>query len=111
MNDSLPSRRTFLKVAAISTGTALLPPPKVLAQTNGTASDSESADLTRADYTIRIKVSPIEIAPNHIVSVTNYNGQFPGPLVRLKEGQPVTVDILNDTDVAEQLHWHGQMVP
>ena len=43
--------------------------------------------------------------------MANYNGQFPGPLIRLKEGQPVTVDIFNDTDVPEQLHWHGQMVP
>ena len=64
-----------------------------------------------ADYTIRIKVAPVEIAPNRIVSTTTYNGQFPGPLLRFKEGQPVTVDIYNDTDVAEQLHWHGQRVP
>jgi len=56
-------------------------------------------------------VSPIEIASNRIISITNYGGQFPGPLIRLKEGQPVTVDIFNDTDVPEQLHWHGQMVP
>ena len=56
-------------------------------------------------------MSPVEIAPKRIVSTTNYNGQFPGPLIRLKEGQPVTVDIFNDTDVPEQLHWHGQIVP
>lgn len=55
-------------------------------------------------------MSPIEIAPNRIISTINYNGQFPGPLIRLKEGQPVTIDIFNDTDVPEQLHWHGQMV-
>ena len=40
-----------------------------------------------------------------------YNGQFPGPLLRLKEGQRVVVDIHNDTDTPEQLHWHGQIVP
>jgi FtsP/CotA-like multicopper oxidase with cupredoxin domain len=64
-----------------------------------------------ADYTVRIQVAPVEIAPKRIVSLTTYNGQFPGPLIRLKEGQPVTVDIINDSDVREQLHWHGQMVP
>ena len=63
-----------------------------------------------ADYTIRIKTVPVEIAPNRIVSATTYNGQFPGPLLRFKEGQQVTVDIINDTDVPEQLHWHGQKV-
>jgi FtsP/CotA-like multicopper oxidase with cupredoxin domain len=64
-----------------------------------------------ADYTVRIQASPVEIAPNYILSTITYNGQFPGPLLRFHEGQQVTVDIFNDTDTPEQLHWHGQMVP
>ena len=64
-----------------------------------------------ADYVLRIVASPVEIAPKHIVSTVTYNGQFPGPLLRLKEGRPVTVEIHNETDTPEQLHWHGQMVP
>ena len=28
----------------------------------------------------------------------------------MKEGKPVTVDIYNDTDVPELVHWHGQMI-
>jgi len=31
--------------------------------------------------------------------------------LRFKEGQPVTVEIHNETDSPEQLHWHGQMIP
>ncbi len=62
------------------------------------------------DHTVHIQVSPVEIAPDRIISTTTYNGQFPGPLLRFKEGQPVTIDIVNDTDVPEQLHWHGQKV-
>jgi FtsP/CotA-like multicopper oxidase with cupredoxin domain len=53
----------------------------------------------------------VEIAPKRIVSTTTYNGQFPGPLLRFKEKESATVDIYNETDVAEQLHWHGQKVP
>src|SRR5262249_3687901 len=34
-----------------------------------------------------------------------------GPLLRLSEGKRVVVDIYNDTDTAEQLHWHGQFLP
>ncbi|HVZ16341.1 MAG TPA: multicopper oxidase domain-containing protein, partial [Terriglobales bacterium] len=64
-----------------------------------------------ADYNIKIGISPIEIAPDRILSLINYNDQFPGPLLRFKEGQPVTVDIINNTDTPEQLHWHGQKVP
>jgi FtsP/CotA-like multicopper oxidase with cupredoxin domain len=64
-----------------------------------------------ADYTLTIATKPIELAPDRIVSVTTYNGQFPGPLLRFKEGQRVTIDIHNETDTPEQLHWHGQAVP
>ena len=70
-----------------------------------------STPLAQPDYRLHIKASPIEIAPNRIVSATTYNGQFPGPLLRFNEGQPVTVEINNETDAPEQLHWHGQMVP
>jgi len=68
-------------------------------------------DSAKADYTLHIRTTPIEIAPNRIISLTCYNGQFPGPLLHFKEGQQVTVDVYNDTDVPEQLHWHGQKVP
>ena len=70
----------------------------------------QSRDQTGADYTLHIKNSPIEIASKRIISATTYNGQFPGPLLRFKEGRQVTVDIYNDTDTPEQLHWHGQKV-
>jgi len=64
-----------------------------------------------ADYTVRIGHGLVELAPDKVVSTTLYNGQFPGPLLRFTEGKPVTVDIHNDTDTPEQLHWHGQFLP
>lgn len=66
---------------------------------------------TAPDYTVRIGTGLVELSPEHIVSTTLYNGQFPGPLLRLKEGKQVTVDIYNDTDTPELVHWHGQMIP
>ena len=70
-----------------------------------------SAPAEPADYTIRIGTGLVELAPDHIVSTTLYNGQFPGPFIRFKEGQRTVVDIYNDTDVPELVHWHGQMIP
>jgi len=64
-----------------------------------------------ADYTLRIGTGLIELGPDTTVSTTTYNGQFPGPLLRLTAGQRVVVDIHNDTDTPEQLHWHGQFLP
>lgn len=62
----------------------------------------------KADYTLRIGSGKVELAPDRIVSTLTYNGQVPGPLLRFKEGRRTWVDVFNDTDSPEQLHWHGQ---
>ncbi|BBZ69441.1 multicopper oxidase family protein [Mycobacterium paraseoulense] len=64
----------------------------------------------KADYTLRIGTGAVELAPGHVVSTLTYNGQFPGPLLRFTQGRRTTVDVFNDTDSPEQLHWHGQHV-
>jgi FtsP/CotA-like multicopper oxidase with cupredoxin domain len=69
-----------------------------------------AAQEQAADYTLHIKNAAIEIAPKRIISAITYNGQFPGPLLRFREGRQTTVDVFNDTDMPEQLHWHGQRV-
>src|SRR5215469_6501579 len=94
-------------VATLDLGKAALP------SLAGAAANREphGPQAASADYTLHIQASAVEIAPNRIVSATTYNGQIPGPLLRFKEGQSVTVDIYNDTDAPEQLHWHGQKVP
>ena len=96
-------RRSLLKNTAALSLTSMMPE---LAQ----AADNP-APSQKADYTIRIATGLVELSDEHIVSTTLYNGQFPGPLVRLTEGKEVVVDIHNDTDTPEQLHWHGQFVP
>jgi FtsP/CotA-like multicopper oxidase with cupredoxin domain len=105
------SRRELLKSAGAMAGTLLLPSGAIFGQS--AVSDLQKADpptSDSADYSLTIEVKPIELAPDRIVSTTTYNGQFPGPLLRFKEGQSVTIDIHNETDRPEQLHWHGQFV-
>lgn len=100
-------RRTLLKLsgaAALSSAMPGLPKAQPLANPTSLAEP-------RADYAIRIDHGLIELAPDSIISTTTYNDQFPGPLLRFKEGQQVVVDIHNNTDTPEQLHWHGQTVP
>jgi FtsP/CotA-like multicopper oxidase with cupredoxin domain len=109
------SRRSFLKKAGLIAGSVLLPISRLFAASDQDAMQEQSsgsaASVGTADHIIRIKRSPIEIAKDKIISLTTYDGQFPGPLLRLKEGQQISVDIHNDTDVPEQLHWHGQIIP
>src|ERR1700721_1919738 len=114
MKEVFDSRRKFLKAAGLTTGAVLLSSGNVVAESGVWPQSSESpavSESNSADYTLHIKTSPVEIAPKKIISATTYNGQFPGPLLRFKEGQQVTIDIYNETDTPEQLHWHGQQVP
>lgn len=64
-----------------------------------------------ADFTLRIAPTMVELAPQVVISTIGYNGKVPGPLMRVREGQSVTVDVVNDTDVPEYVHWHGLLVP
>jgi len=106
LSQKITSRRDFLALTGTAAFTALLPSRASF----GLARTLQESERGAADYILRIAASPVEIAPKHIVSTITYNGQFPGPVLRFKEGQPVSVEIRNDTDTPEQLHWHGQMV-
>jgi hypothetical protein len=97
------TRRDFLAAAGAVAGSTLMPGHSAFGEPGHFLPEADVA----ADYSLTIATKPIELAPKRIVSVTTYNGQFPGPLLRLKEGQRVTVDVRNETDVPEQLHWHG----
>ena len=115
MSDFQEARRQFLKATGLAAGAIVLSPGESLAHLcarNPCTAQAPAAhdDSSAPDYTLHIKESPIEIAPKRIVSLKSYNGQFPGPLLRFKEGQSATVAIYNDTDEPEQLHWHGQKV-
>lgn len=39
------------------------------------------------------------------------NGQIPGPTLRFKEGDNVTIRVKNNMDVDTSLHWHGFLIP
>jgi FtsP/CotA-like multicopper oxidase with cupredoxin domain len=64
-----------------------------------------------ADYTLRIAPLRLELAPGKVIDTFGYNGTVPGPLLRLREGRQVSIDIRNDTDIADIIHWHGLYVP
>jgi FtsP/CotA-like multicopper oxidase with cupredoxin domain len=110
LDKGIKSRRDFLKLTGAAAAlSVVVPPMERLTLAAGDRSVQQSI-AGAPDYVLRIAASPVEIAAKHIVSTVTYNGQFPGPLLRFKEGRPATVEIHNDTDTPEQLHWHGQMV-
>jgi FtsP/CotA-like multicopper oxidase with cupredoxin domain len=109
MNTSQKTRRNFF-ADAVAASSLLLggcnrsAGPEVAA-TEGTVPGGP------ADVTLRIGPVLADIAKGHTISTLGYNGTVPGSLIRLREGVPVTVDLFNDTETPEFVHWHGQIVP
>ena len=44
----------------------------------------------------------------HAIAV---NGSVPGPLLRLREGQDLRIDVTNWLDEDSSIHWHGLLLP
>jgi FtsP/CotA-like multicopper oxidase with cupredoxin domain len=65
----------------------------------------------KADITLRIAPVSVELAPGHTVKTTAYNGSAPGPVLRMREGKQITVEVVNETAIPELVHWHGQFIP
>jgi FtsP/CotA-like multicopper oxidase with cupredoxin domain len=63
------------------------------------------------DYSLRIAPLQLELAPGKVIDTFAYNGTVPGPVLRLREGRHVSIDIRNDTDIDDIIHWHGLYVP
>jgi FtsP/CotA-like multicopper oxidase with cupredoxin domain len=73
--------------------------------------DTRDAIHGATDFRLRIAPMLVELAPQVVISTIGYGDKVPGPLLRVREGQRVTVEVVNDTDVPEFVHWHGLFVP
>ena len=93
------NRRDFLRSSsALAAATTFARSPQLWAQAS-------------ADYTLQIAPLHLEIAPGKTIKTTAVNGTVPGPLIRVREGAPVAIDVVNHTTVPEIVHWHGLHIP
>ncbi|HUG06973.1 MAG TPA: multicopper oxidase domain-containing protein, partial [Candidatus Limnocylindria bacterium] len=51
-----------------------------------------------------------EVTPGVVVDALSYNGQVPGPIIRVVEDERVRVRVTNKTDQTTGVHWHGQRI-
>lgn len=63
------------------------------------------ADQREFEMTIEERV--IDVAPGLRYQVFAFNGQVPGPLIHVREGDDVTVHVTNNTSLPHTIHWHG----
>ncbi len=90
------NRRETLKLASMTAVSAALPGARAQAP---------------ADFTLTLAPYTLEVSPHRTIKTIAYNNQVPGPLLRMKEGQPVTIDVVNRTANEELVHWHGLFLP
>jgi FtsP/CotA-like multicopper oxidase with cupredoxin domain len=94
-------RREFLGLVGTGVGLALVDSFAVPTRLDDSA----------VDATLHISPIEVEIASRRTVKTTAYNGSAPGPFLRFREDQHVTIDVFNDTKEPELVHWHGLFLP
>jgi FtsP/CotA-like multicopper oxidase with cupredoxin domain len=63
-------------------------------------------------FTLTAEKATVTLSSGESVDAWTYNGQIPGPELRMKEGELIEVTLLNkDMEQGVTLHWHGLDVP
>jgi len=102
------NRRDLLKLGGMAlaqAGVAGVPLPGQTGSQKPTGLDA------KVEYTLRIVSVMVEFDRSHIVFTIGYNGIALGFVLRMREGKPVSVEVINDTDTPELVHWHGMLIP
>lgn len=102
------SRRTFVKgltAAGILGGLGLWRAP-VWAVT----SPGQPSVLSGTEFDLLIGETPVNITGAARTAMT-INGTIPGPLLRWREGDTVTLRVRNKLSEDTSIHWHGMILP
>jgi CopA family copper-resistance protein len=108
LSQTNPSRRIFLQgLVAGGVMTALgLNPARALASTGRV----ESPVLRGTEFDLVIDEMPVNFTGQARTAMT-INGSIPGPTLRWREGEVVTLRVTNRLNVSTSLHWHGIILP
>ncbi|MFZ5938550.1 copper resistance system multicopper oxidase [Pseudomonas sp. HS6-2] len=99
-----PTRRTFVKGLGAATTLAGLGLWRPQAQA------SDGRELAGQHFELFIGQMPVNITGRPRTALT-INGSLPGPLLRWREGDTVTLRVRNRLDQDTSIHWHGILLP
>ncbi|WP_371919281.1 copper resistance system multicopper oxidase [Pseudomonas sp. GW460-5] len=99
-----PTRRTFVKGLGAATTLAGLGLWRPLAQA------AEGQDLAGQHFELFIGQTPVNITGRPRTALT-LNNSLPGPLLRWREGDTVTLRVRNRLAQDTSIHWHGIILP
>jgi FtsP/CotA-like multicopper oxidase with cupredoxin domain len=65
--------------------------------------------VTLADgQTFELEIQPVtKRIGDATVRMLAYNGSIPGPTLRVRQGSEIQVDVVNQGDLEDTVHWHG----
>src|SRR5690606_17230314 len=103
-----PTRRTFIK-GLVATG---LLDRLGMWRVPGWAvtSPAQANVLTGDDFDLFIGESPVNLTGAARTAMT-INGSLPGPILRWREGDTVTLRVRNRLQEDTSIHWHGIILP
>lgn len=68
------------------------------------------ADGTKV-FDLEVAITDWEVSPGNVVQAFSYNGQVPGPWMKVDVGDKVQVRVVNDLPMGTDIHFHGIDVP
>jgi len=62
--------------------------------------------------TYDLTIGPVEVTADGVSTMgIGVNGTIPGPTLRFREGEEVTINVTNNMDEDSSIHWHGILLP
>jgi FtsP/CotA-like multicopper oxidase with cupredoxin domain len=106
-------RRQLLRIASLGAGGAALGaamPGWASGKHDGTLARKGGDVLSGEHLNMTVRDASYVSGKCHGPAVS-VNGTIPGPLLRLREGQKLAVDVVNASSEDTSIHWHGLLVP
>lgn len=107
---SMPARRRFLQGSAGLLGSLIWPLGANAAVKQAAVALPLSSTRVDKKFALTLARTEVNFSGSWASAIT-LNGTVPGPLLRMHEGDEVTVTLNNQVDELTAVHWHGLKVP
>ena len=100
------NRRRFVEGLALGAGLVAIGP--TAAYSTG---ETSGPPMLRGDrFDLLVGPTPVNITGRRRTATT-INGSIPGPILRMREGDVVTINVTNRLSEDTSIHWHGILLP